>query len=291
MWPASHCLGCNARIRFYDNVPLLSYFLLRGRCRACGARYSARYVLVEALGAVLALLCFHSFVTLGMGSPIERLATFFWTHGFAIGLLCIFFIDLRTMIIPDSITLILLILMAPASIALGRVTWQEAAIGAATGFVAVWLLRELWLRLRKVEGIGLGDAKLLGMVGGVLGWQALPAVVLLGSLVGLAVAVPLRLMGRSLVASQPYRGTAVREAGADPESERGEGGAGGGPGEASAGKEGESATEGEPLEFDEVPPGAVPFGPFLTLAAILVLYWGSGLNERLGGIMDGLLGL
>lgn len=316
MRPASHCLACGATIRWYDNVPLLSFVLLRGRCRRCGARFSARYALVEAIGVLLGLLCFHHAVTLGTGSPALRLAQFIVSHLFATGLVAIVFIDLNTMIIPDAISLPLLLLFAPASVALGRVTWQEAVLGAAAGFVPVWLLRALWLRLRGVEGIGLGDAKLLAAVGGVLGWQALPAVVLLGSVQGLLVAVPLRLMGRSLLAAHPYQGTAVREmgAGAGPASPGDQVDAQGEvpePAEAASAPEepgqprpeqqaASSAVTPSPeapdaladpeVEYDEVPEGAVPFGPFLALAAIEVLFWGASLNERFGGILDRLLG-
>ena len=344
--PASHCMRCEAPIRAYDNIPLVSYLVLRGRCRHCGARFSAGYLVVELLGLALSLACFHHAVTLGSGSAALRLASYLVEFFFALGLLAIVFIDIRTMIIPDAITLPMLAVLPAAAIALGRLSWRDALIGAALGFGVVWLLRELWLRLRHEEGIGLGDGKLLAVVGGVLGWPALPLVLLLGSVQGLLVAVPLRLLNRSVLARQAYQGTAVRaregaatdeppsqadeprqvdeppEAGealdepassddkpppaetkgaetkgaetkgndANPSAD----GADGADGADDAKDDAKEDVEKNPpddlqydLQYDEVRGDAVPFGPFLALAAIELLFFGQRLQQMLSSYLSG----
>ncbi len=287
MRPASHCLGCGTPIRFYDNIPILSYLLLRGRCRHCGARFSPRYLLVEGLGLVLSLLCFHHSVTTGTGSVAVRLAQFLVEFYFSLGLLAILFIDIRTMIIPDAITLPMLAVLPAAAIALRRVRWLDALIGAAVGFGVVWLLREIWLRLRGEEGIGLGDGKLLAVVAGVLGWRSLPIVLLLGSIQGLLVALPLRWLGHSALARESYQGTAVRAA--EPTAAAGNGG-GGEDGDDAQGEDGDDAQdEDESLVYDEIRADAVPFGPFLALAAIEFLFLGDAIQRFLAGFLDGAL--
>ena len=193
--PASHCVACGAAIRFYDNIPLISFLLLRGRCRACGASFSARYVLVELLlGALSALVWWRAAFAGTLALALVRFVIEFLFLG---TLVVLTFIDLEHMILPDRITL-------PGTVlffALGFVepeapAWWHRLIGAAAGFGFVWLLAEAFQRLTGREGLGLGDGKLLAMVAALLGWQALPFTLFLGALQGLLVTVPRRILTR-----------------------------------------------------------------------------------------------
>jgi leader peptidase (prepilin peptidase)/N-methyltransferase len=173
--PASHCPACGADIRVYDNVPLISWILLRGRCRDCKAGISARYPAIElANGALwsLAFLRARSFVDLAemlllLSSCIALLA-----------------IDAEFQLLPDAITLPgTAIGLALAAFPGGR-SFLSALLGAAIGAGALWLVRFVYEKLQGVEGMGLGDVKMLGMVGAFLGPWGVLLTVLLGSVAG-----------------------------------------------------------------------------------------------------------
>lgn len=176
--PRSYCPACKAPLTAVNLVPLLSYLAQRGRCARCRARISARYPVVEAMGGAGALLA----AVLFGPAPAAIAASVF-----AFALIALAFIDAETGYLPDAITLPL----AGAGIAANAVPFfaplQDAAIGAAAGFIFFWAIGEIYTRLRKRDGLGLGDAKLLAAIGAWTGWQLLPAVVFLAALGTLAV--------------------------------------------------------------------------------------------------------
>lgn len=176
--PRSRCPHCRERIRATDNVPLISYLLLRGRCRSCGAQISARYPLVELSTGVIAVLSLHAF-----GTGLEAFAAFV----FLAALLTVSLIDLDHFIIPDVISLPGIAAGLLFSFLLGQPGWRDSLIGAAAGWLSLWLVAGAYRLLTGREGMGLGDAKLLAMIGAFLGWKALPLTVLVSSLAGTVV--------------------------------------------------------------------------------------------------------
>ncbi len=324
--PGSHCMSCGKAVAIYDNVPILSYVLLRGRCRHCGAGYSPRYLLVELLGLGLSLACYYHAARTGTGPVSVRFAGFLVEFFFVGGMIAIAFIDIRTMIIPSVITYPLVIFLSAAAIGLGRLAWFDSLAGASAGFLFVFGVAETYRLLRGHEGLGLGDGKLLAVIGGFLGWKALPLVLFLGSLQGLIVAVPMLLLGRSLVGKHEYRGltdgTDEEDSEADPEAdpetdpetERDPDLADGvgvrtkksdtlnqtvsSNGDESATVSSENADQGpgmspeDPASAESVPgledlrPDAVPFGPFLALAGVETLFFGKEIISRVSAIFD-----
>ncbi|MBC8133414.1 MAG: prepilin peptidase [Deltaproteobacteria bacterium] len=204
--PASRCMSCQAPIRAWDNIPVLSYIFLRGRCRQCGFRISARYPLVEALTAALAAAIFWQFTATDGGEAVAvRLGRFAVYFTFASALIVLAFIDLDTKRLPDIITLPGTLVLYFAAFAAHDVSWKERLIGAAAGYLFVRLIADFYYYVLKREGLGLGDGKLLAMVGAVLGWKALPVVVFAASVVGSAVSIPVLLATRDRT-----RGTSLR---------------------------------------------------------------------------------
>ena len=195
--PGSRCPSCGAPVRPFDNVPLLSYLLLRGRCRACRAPISARYPLVEALAALLAAALWWKFVaaepTQVLGVRLARFACYFAFGGV---LLVLSFIDLATRLLPDVITLPSLPIFYLAAFGAHGADWRARLIGAAAGYLFFRLIADFYYYVLKREGFGLGDGKLLGVIGAVLGWQALPFVVFVGATVGALVSLPPAIAAR-----------------------------------------------------------------------------------------------
>lgn len=185
--PASACPACGHGIRAWENVPLLSYLLLRGKCSACGARISARYPLVEALAGLLAALVAWQF---GFGAA--ALAALL----FVFALLALTFIDYDTHLLPDAITLPLLWLGLAANLGGVFTDLQSAVIGAMAGYLLLWSVYWLFKFVTGKEGMGYGDFKLLAAIGAWLGWQALPAVILLSSLAGSVIGIALIVLAR-----------------------------------------------------------------------------------------------
>lgn len=163
--PRSHCIACNCAIRSRDNIPVLSWLLLRGRCRNCGARISVRYPLVELATAVLFGLCFHRF---GAGIECIGMAVFCWL------LLGLLLMDAETFLLPDAFTLpgIVLGLVYSAATA-GTVLYgvERALLGAFAIAGFLWIVSLLYRVARRREGMGFGDVKLGAMLGAWLGWQ------------------------------------------------------------------------------------------------------------------------
>jgi leader peptidase (prepilin peptidase) / N-methyltransferase len=186
MWPGSHCPHCQAPVKPYDNIPILGYLWLRGRCRSCKAAISIQYPVVELItGAVFlgAYLLFDSPAVL-----VVRLL-------FACAMIVLFVIDLEHRILPDVITL--------PGIALGFLFslflppgWRDSLIGIVLGGGSLWLLGEVYFRVRHEEGMGFGDVKMLAMIGAFLGWKLMLLTLVLGSFLGSIVGVAIIALNR-----------------------------------------------------------------------------------------------
>lgn len=177
--PGSHCPQCQSPIHFYDNIPLLSYLVLRGKCRQCKGRISPRYFVVEGLSALMAVALYRTF-----GLSLEFAVYFV----FFSALMVVIFVDLDTWTIPDIITLPGIVVGVAASFLLPRITWLQSLLGLLVGGGVLFLVAAGYQLLRKREGMGGGDIKLLAMIGAFLG---LPGVIftlfassLAGSLAG-----------------------------------------------------------------------------------------------------------
>ncbi|HVT06844.1 MAG TPA: prepilin peptidase [Polyangia bacterium] len=205
--PASRCPSCGTPIRAADNVPILSYLWLRGRCRACGAAISARYPLVEALAALLAAAIWWKFVAADPGEAAGvRVARFACYFAFAAVMLVLSFIDLATRLLPDAITLPALAVLYLAGFGAHGADWLDRLIGAAAGYLVFRLIADFYYYVLKREGLGLGDGKLLAVVGAVLGWKALPFVVFGAAFTGAVVSLPVALIARRRAPSaEPLR--------------------------------------------------------------------------------------
>ncbi len=186
-WPGSHCPACGEPIAWYDNVPVLSYAVLGGRCRICKTRISARYPILEALVAGLSLVLWQRHP-----GSLAYLAEF----AFVLSLVVMSAIDLELKIIPDALTLPGIPVFFAAGFAIDVAPWPERLGGAVLGYALVWLLARVYEKLRGRAGLGLGDGKLLAVVAAFLGARALPWVIIFGSLQGLLVTVPLLSLAR-----------------------------------------------------------------------------------------------
>jgi leader peptidase (prepilin peptidase)/N-methyltransferase len=182
--PRSACPACGHRITALENVPIVSWLVLRGRCSACKAPISARYPLVELCGGLLAALAVWRF---GTGAQGIAACGLLWA------LLALTFIDLDTQLLPDDITLPLLWAGLLVNVQGVFVPLASAVIGAAAGYLFLWAVYWLFKLIRGKEGMGYGDFKLLGALGAWLGWPMLPPIILLSSVVGAAIGIALIL--------------------------------------------------------------------------------------------------
>lgn len=182
--PRSACPSCGHQIRALENIPVLSYLVLRGRCAQCDTRISPRYPVVEALtGALSAFIAWH----FGFGAAALTALVFVWS------LIALTFIDFDTHLLPDSITQPLLWLGLLVNFSGTFTSLQSAIIGAVAGYLTLWSVYWLFKLTTGKEGMGFGDFKLLAAIGAWLGWQVLPLTILLSSLVGAAVGITLIL--------------------------------------------------------------------------------------------------
>lgn len=220
--PRSMCFNCEKQIAFYDNIPILSYILLRGRCRHCGEPFSARYPVVELASGLFAVAVFFRY-----GPTLEGLLLYVLVAA----LLVITFIDIDHRIIPNVITYPGIIIGFVSSFFTGLVTFQESLLGIAAGGGILFAVATGYYLLTKKEGMGGGDVKLLAMLGAFLGWKGVVFTIFVGSAVGtvLGIAVALR--------TQQGRKTAV------------------------------------------------PFGPFLSLGALLFIFFGTEIIDWYFGLM------
>lgn len=224
--PRSRCGSCGTPISFRHNIPVLSWFLLRGKCASCGARYSFRYPAVEMLMAVLFMVAY-----LEMGWSWTLLESLI----FIFSLVTVSFIDLDHMILPDTFTLSGIVIGLLGALLNPEREFLDSVYGVLLGGGFLWAIAYLYFVVRKREGMGGGDIKLLAWAGAVLGWKAVPFIILVASLLGSVVGIGMALL-------------------------------------ATRGRSSESATENEAVADDsEVASFAIPFGPFLALGALLYL--------------------
>lgn len=204
VWPSSRCTSCSNPIRPWDNIPILSFLLLGGKCRTCKAPISLRYPLVEALNALLYIFLLWRF---GPDWPFLIYALF------CSALLVITFIDLDFQIIPDRISLpgIPLGLLAGSLILpdpfmrAGALGWQASFIGAASGFFFYYFIAVAGEKILKKEAMGGGDIKLMAMIGGFLGWKGVILTTFFGSLFGSVIGIFMMLLrGREKGSQIPF---------------------------------------------------------------------------------------
>ncbi len=194
MWlPGSHCPKCLMSLKPRDLVPLVSWALARGRCRQCGVRIDAMYPLVEA---ALALIACVLVLTFGFG--VQALAGLV----FALCLLALSVIDARTLRLPDVLNLSLLWLGLLCNVMELFTDLASAVIGAFAGYTALWIVMQAHRMIRRIEGLGYGDFKLLAAIGAWVGWQDLPVVLLIASVSGLLWVLPQLIRGRADFAAQ-----------------------------------------------------------------------------------------
>jgi leader peptidase (prepilin peptidase) / N-methyltransferase len=209
--PSSQCPYCHHPIRYYDNIPIISFVVLGGKCRDCRGRISWRYPLVELITAVLSLLLFNKF-----GFSLN----FFTFFIFAAVLIVITFIDLDHQIIPDILTLPGIPLFFLAAVLLVKVPWREAFPGLLIGGGVLFTIAFVYELITKREGMGGGDIKLLAMIGGFFGWKSLIFILLFSSLAGAVIGIAAMIINK------------------------------------------------QDMKY------AIPFGPFLSAAAIAYIFWG-----------------
>ena len=266
--PGSRCGACGTPIRAYDNVPIVSWLLLRGKARCCGAKISARYPLVELLGGLFAWALVETVVAdLAPETAWWRVVLVFALYlALGLGLIAAAFIDLEHMLLPDEITVggtalgILTVPLRPEA------TWLGAVGGAAFGFLLIWLPFDLLYRkLRGQSGMGLGDAKLVMLAGAWFGWSGALFTLLAGALQGTIGAIVLLLTQGKI--EEPE---AVREERAELlrhlETLEGE-----------ERRAFEEELKKDPIANEPEPGLAkarLPFGPFLALSALQFLLFG-----------------
>ena len=185
--PRSACPHCGHKISAVENIPVVSYLLLRGKCKGCGAPISKRYPVVEAVSGLLS-----GYVAWHFGFGLAALAAllFVWA---LVALTCI---DIDTQLLPDDITLPLLWLGLLLNLSGTFVDLHSAVIGALAGYLTLWAVYWMFKLATGKEGMGYGDFKLLAAIGAWLGWQMLPLVILLSSLVGAVVGIILIVLAR-----------------------------------------------------------------------------------------------
>ena len=221
--PPSACPHCGHTIRWFQNIPILSYVFLGGKCAACRVGISLRYPAIEALTGLLFVMVLYSY-----GFSLATLV--YWL--FVAALVTISFIDLDQQIIPDVISLPGIVIGFACSFCIPWLSWLDSLLGIVVGGGILLAIAWLYEIIAKREGMGGGDIKLLGMLGAFLGWQAVFPVIFIASLVGSLVGIPMMLLQK------------------------------------------------EDTKF------AIPFGPFLALAAIVYLFWGQQLIYWYLGLLN-----
>ena len=216
--PSSHCPKCGHSIRVYDNIPIISYLILRGKCRDCHEKISMQYPIVETVTAIMSLLLFLKF-----GLSFKYLSSFIFTCA----LIVITFIDLRHQIIPDVISLPGIPVFFFLAVFFMNLTVWESLMGILIGGGCLFAIAFLYEIITKREGMGGGDIKLLAMLGAFLGWKSLFFILFVSSLLGAVVGVSAMII------------------------------------------------KGQDMKY------AVPFGPFLSIAAVVYLFVGADVMKFL----------
>ncbi len=195
LFPRSHCPECKAKIRWHDNIPLISYILLGGKCRNCGTKISIQYPLVELSSGLLAVIS----LALWGASPEAVVYYFFFS-----ALLVASLIDLKFFILPDSITIPGTVLGFGSSFLREDITPIDSFIGLVAGALIPSLIYLYYIKVRKIEGLGLGDIKLLAFIGAVTGVYGVLSALMLGSMLGLVFVLPVLFKNRNLQFVIPF---------------------------------------------------------------------------------------
>lgn len=194
--PPSTCPHCGHRIRAHENIPVLGWLMLRGRCAECAASISVRYPVIEALTGLITLGVIWHFGLTTQGLAVCLLA---W------GMIALTMIDIDEQLLPDQLTLPLLWLGLMFNLENTFASLSDAVIGAVAGYLSLWFVFQLFRLLTGKEGMGYGDFKLFALFGAWLGWQMLPLILLLSSLVGAIVGVSMiLLLGRDRQLPIPF---------------------------------------------------------------------------------------
>ena len=194
----SFCPSCKEQIKWYDNIPFLSFIFLKGKCRKCGNKISSQYFLVEFISAISFLIIYHLY-----GISVTTLLLIILSIFFII----IFFIDLKHFIIPNELTFPLMFIGFVKSFEpnLNQTIFPNyinSLIGGVFGYLIIWLIIFFYKKVRNKEGMGLGDAKLMAVVGFWFGWASIPFTIFISSFVALIFAVPSLLKKNKNMATQ-----------------------------------------------------------------------------------------
>jgi leader peptidase (prepilin peptidase) / N-methyltransferase len=186
-FPASTCPKCKHEIRFWENIPVLSYLFLQGKCASCKTHISVQYPIVEASTAILSIIVAHHF-----GVSWQTVAALMLTWS----LIALTMIDVHKQLLPDNITLPLLWLGIICNMS-GLFTDLESSVkGAIFGYLALWSIYHLFKIVTGKEGMGYGDFKLLGALGAWMGWKVLPIIIVLSSFVGAVIGIAMIVFTR-----------------------------------------------------------------------------------------------
>ena len=194
----SYCPRCKKKIKWYDNLPLISYIFLNAKCRNCDKSISVRYLIVELITGISFLLIFLSF---------KNLYTIVFLSTLILILIMIFFIDLENFIIPDSLNFLIMGLALVKNFIPSFNTSlihdiNQSLIGGIIGYFSIWVIIFLYKTLKKIDGMGLGDAKLMAGIGLLFGWQSIPLVLFLSSILGLFFVIPSLLKKQKTMKSE-----------------------------------------------------------------------------------------
>jgi leader peptidase (prepilin peptidase)/N-methyltransferase len=274
--PPSHCPACGVEVKAYDNIPVVSYLVLRGRARCCGAKMSPRYLFVELIGGAVSLALLEVVLRhFPEGTSLVRASAIYVADfGLAMGLVAAAFIDLEHMYLPDPITIGGTVL-GVATCSLRDVRVVDSLLGGAIGFVVVWLpFNVLYKVVRGKVGMGVGDAKLAMLAGAWFGWPGAVFALFAGAVQGTLAAVLVYLVKGKL--EEPEQVKADRE---ELKKAAAEGDA-----------EAKEALEEDPLgtEPEEgLMAARLPFGPFLILGILEFLFVGRSILARWFGSLGG----
>lgn len=187
VFPGSACPQCGSRIRFYDNIPILSFLWLRGKCRACGTAISSRYALIEGMTGLFAVVTYLRF-----GLSAETLIYFC----FIATLLVVIYIDIDHQIIPNRITFPGIPICLAATFFLPGISFASALAGMLAGGGSLFTVAWVYKQITKREGMGFGDIKLLAMIGALIGWKGVLFTIYLASVLGTVVGLLVILLNK-----------------------------------------------------------------------------------------------
>lgn len=210
IFPASYCLGCKTPIRYYDNIPIISWLILKGRCRICKMKIPASYIFIELLSACIAGVLWWKLVAQSIFAW-ELLIKFFIHFFFWGTLMVLFYVDARHYILPNRI----LYKAIPVFFLLGQLikqsSWKEAGLGLVVGYILLRGVSDIYYWLKKKEGLGRGDANLFALLGGFFGISYLPLILLISSLFGIALGAILHRIHRNKDSSSSKNENSLRD--------------------------------------------------------------------------------